>query len=166
MLIFLNPKQYIIRSVIDDPDGWRQNDQRLEEEYALRILAERKKKAKQKITKRKKSLKQQIEEALIAGATSVEVAESIADDIIKSEPQFVFTEEMKLDVDRIVSEHKRQVIQEVQQMVLDFAARLSESAAILEADYYSKVETKRKRQIRDRAIKALYLFAIMDDEDE
>ena len=166
MLIFLNPKQYIIRSVIDDPDGWRQNDQRLEEEYALRILAERKKKAKQKITKRKKSLKQQIEEALIAGATSVEVAESIADDIIKSEPQFVFTEEMKLDVDRIVSEHKRQVIQEVQQMVLDFAARLSESAAILEADYRSKVEAKRKKQIRDRAIKALYLFAIMDDEDE
>lgn len=164
MFLFFKPPQSYLQVQLLDPDGFKKHSSALEEAYALKILQERQAKLLEK--RAQSSFKDKIKQRLDRGETAVEVASGLAEELLAEEPKFEFTEEMRADVARVMEEYRRQIQLETQAMVMEFAAKLHEASAILEQEYQRKVEEKRKRHIKANTIKALFLFATMDDEDE
>jgi hypothetical protein len=165
MFLFFKPPQSYLQVQLLDPDGpAKRKAVDLEEAYAIKILQERQ--AKQKAKRKEASFKAKIKKQLEEGKTAVEVAAELTQEIIAEEPKFEFTEEMRADVARIMAEYERQVRLETQAMVIEFANQLAQTTALLEAELQRRIEEKRRRRIKRNRIKALILFASMDDNDE
>lgn len=119
-----------------DPDGPKQKPITLEEEYVLALFKQRAPKRRRKV--KTVSFKEKILQQLEAGKTTVEIANNLATELIAAEPAFVFTDEIKADVDKILAEYKRQVAK----------------------------EARRKRILKAKKIKILMLLATLDDEHD
>jgi len=165
MFLFFKPPQSYLQVQLLDPDGFsKQKD--LEEAYAIKMLLARKEKATKTIKKKKASFKEKIQAALAAGETTVEIANQLAEEVIAAEPQFVFTEQMKVDVDQIVAEYKRQVAEEIRKMVLAQIEEQAVLAVAMELEYQQKLAAKKLKELNNKKLRVLYLLASMDETDE
>ena len=133
MLLFFKPPQSYLQVQLLDPDGFKKAYNRLEEEYAARILQSRQPKTK----KRKRpslEFKKQIQSQLEAGAPKEEILNTLD------------TEALRTEVSAIIAEYNAKLEAH--------AAKLTERANQL---------AREKKKKRDRKIKALLLLTLMDD---
>lgn len=133
MFLFFKPPQSYLQVQLLDPDGFKKAYDRLEEEYAARILQSRQPKTK----KRKRpslEFKKQIQAQLEAGAPKEEILNTLD------------TEALRTEVSAIIAEYNAKLEAH--------AAKLIERANQL---------AREKKKKRDRKIKALLLLATMDD---
>lgn len=133
MFLFFKPPQSYLQVQLLDPDGFKKAYDRIEEEYAARILQSRQPKTK----KRKRpslEFKKQIQAQLEAGAPKEEILNTLD------------TEALRTEVSAIIAEYN---------------ARLEAHAAKLVERANQLVREKKKK--RDRKIKALLLLATMED---
>jgi hypothetical protein len=172
-LIFKPPQSYLQVQLLD-PDGFRKHVyDAYELELASQILEERKAKRKKKVTTL--DLKKRIKEKLDEGQTLIEVATSIADEIIAEEPQFELTPEMKVNIDRIMADYKAQIANETRQMVVDFIEQIRalefkslalERERLREEDNYRRYqEEKKRRDLKMRKLKILLLLASLEEDE-
>ena len=108
---------------------------------------------------------------------------SLVDEIVSKEPQFEFTPEMQADVDRIVTEYKRQVAQEIRstvvshiqdiiseakQLALQVQAEIDAiqlESVSLKLDLEQAKERARKKKRKQQRLKILLLLANLDDSE-
>jgi hypothetical protein len=133
MFLFFKPPQSYLQVQLLDPDGFKKAYDRLEEEYAAKVLQSRQPKTK----KRKRpslEFKKQIESQLRAGAPKEQILKTLD------------TEALKTEVSAILAEYNAKVVAHTE-MLLERARKIA-------------FEKKKKR---DRKIKALLLLTAMDD---
>jgi hypothetical protein len=133
MFLFFKPPQSFLQVQLLDPDGFKKVYEKLEEEYAVKILQSRQSKTK----KRKRpslEFKKQIEAQLRAGAPKEQILKTLD------------TEALKTEVSAILAEYSAKVIAHTE-MLLESAKKIA-------------FEKKKKR---DKKIKTLLLLTIMDD---
>jgi hypothetical protein len=133
MFLFFKPPQSYLQVQLLDPDGFKKVYQRLEEEYAAKVLQSRQPKTK----KRKRpslEFKKQIESQLKAGAPKEQILKTLD------------TEALKTEVSAILAEYNAKVVAHTE-MLLERTRKIA-------------LEKKKKR---DRKIKTLLLLTAMDD---
>ena len=133
MFLFFKPPQSYLQVQLLDPDGFKKVYQRLEEEYAAKVLQSRQPKTK----KRKRpslEFKKQIESQLRAGAPKEQILNTLD------------TEALKTEVSAILAEYNAKLVAHTE-MLLEQARKIA-------------FEKKKKK---DRKIKALLLLTAMDD---
>jgi hypothetical protein len=133
MFLFFKPPQSYLQVQLLDPDGFKKAYDRLEEEYAARILQ-----SKQPKTKKRKrpslEFKKQIQAQLEAGAPKEQILNTLD------------TEALKTEVSAILAEYNAKLVAHTE-MLLEQARKIA-------------FEKKKKK---DRKIKALLLLTAMDD---
>lgn len=173
-LIFKPPQSYLQVQLLD-PDGFKKKFyDTYELTLAKQILEERQTKRAKKI--RSFDFKKRIKELLDDGATTIEIADTLSQEIAVQEPEFEFTPEMQAEVHQIMVEYKAQVQREARESVLNFiadlqameaAARELELQKIRELDNYNRyLEEKKRRDLKARKLKILFLLASLEDDDE
>lgn len=178
MFLFFKPPQSQLQVQLLDPDGPKQKPITLEEEYVLALFKQRAPKRRRKV--KTVSFKEKILQQLEAGKTTVEIANNLATELIAAEPAFVFTDEIKADVDKILAEYKRQVAKEIQDAIVQELAALQKQQEQVNSQYqqladaYKQAEidlavakeARRKRILKAKKIKILMLLATLDDEHD
>jgi len=158
-LIFKPPQSYLQVQLLD-PDGFKKRYAVYEEEYAAKVLLERRKKAKKR-KKQPTEFKQQVEAKLDSGMTEQEIV------------QVVDTEAMRLEVAAIVAEYQAKLAAEIRERIaVEIQAQIAAEAAIQAAEAQARAEEelrvqaeiKRKQRLKTRKLKVLLLLATMDDE--
>ena len=133
MFLFFKPPQSYLQVQLLDPDGFKKAYDRLEEEYAARILQ-----SKQPKTKKRKrpslEFKKQIQAQLEAGSPKEQILKTLD------------TEALKTEVSAILAEYNAKLVAHTE-MLLEQARKIA-------------FEKKKKK---DRKIKALLLLTAMDD---
>lgn len=182
MFFIFKPPQSTLQVILLDPDGPKQKDLlRFEEEYVAKLLLKRKSKLRRKT--KQIDFKDRIKSLLEAGQHSVEITNALVDEIVSKEPQFEFTPEMQADVDRIVTEYKRQVAQEIRstvvshiqdiiseakQLALQVQAEIDAiqlESVSLKLDLEQAKERARKKKRKQQRLKILLLLANLDDSE-
>ncbi len=152
-------------SVINDPDGVPNRkvteEELYEEQIAAKILKERRERRARKL----RNAKKKIEQKLAEGATQSEVIEILTKEVINEEPKYPFTEDVKLQVDKILEQEEKQAVAAFEvaiQELYSLAEKLKEEQEQI-AQELQNLRTKKKN--RKKRIKVLMLLANLDDEE-
>jgi hypothetical protein len=153
MFLFFKPPQSYLQVQLLDPDGFKKQYAVYEEEYAAKILLERRKKAKKR-KKQPTEFKKQVETKLDLGMTEQEIV------------QVVDTEAMRLEVAGIVAEYQARLAAEIRERIaVEIQAQIAtEAHARAEEELRAQTKIAQKRKLKTKKLKVLLLLASMDDE--